>query len=38
MSSMINRIANYQKSFTTKKTFRKSLVGIVQCRSTEDLQ
>ena len=36
MSSILNRIANYQHSLSTKQNTFKSIVGLVQFSATED--
>ena len=37
MSSILNRIANYQQSLSTKQNNFRSIVGIVQFCATEDV-
>lgn len=37
MSSILNRIANYQHSLSTKQNSFKSIVGVVQLCATEDI-
>ena len=38
MSSILNRVANYQNALSTKRNHFKSIVGVVQYAATHDVE